>query len=305
MKTTTWLVLIAILFLSITACETTEKIDDFPLRPSKLVVNCFFAEDSIWKFQVSNSLSVLDNADLTYVDNAEIILKKGGVLVDTITEQDQDGLYIMNNHLPESGEHYSIEVSAAKYTSTLLAEEFAPQKVLVSEVSLTIIDSIFWNGNVHSGGTVDGFFRISFSDPANFDNYYQLSIYSIDTMYNHEDSSDFYINQRDILFTNDDAGAEDNAGYNRNLLLTDHLFNGQSYQVKAEFHDWDAKRRKKYFIELTSMNRSGYLYRRSIDDYENAQGDPFAEPVQVYSNIENGYGIFAGFSKSTYEISMN
>ncbi len=53
------------------------------------------------------------------------------------------------------------------------------------------------------------------------------------------------------------------------------------------------------------MNRSGYLYRRSIDDYENAQGDPFAEPVQVYSNIENGYGIFAGFSKSTYEISMN
>jgi len=24
--------------------------------------------------------------------------------------------------------------------------------------------------------------------------------------------------------------------------------------------------------------------------------DPFAEPVQVYNNIENGFGIFAGYA---------
>ena len=53
--------LIAVLILS--SCETTEKIDDFPLRPKKLVVNCYFAEDSAWNFQVSHSLSVLDNAE--------------------------------------------------------------------------------------------------------------------------------------------------------------------------------------------------------------------------------------------------
>ena len=28
----------------------------------------------------------------------------------------------------------------------------------------------------------------------------------------------------------------------------------------------------------------------------NAKGNPFVEPVQVYENITNGYGIFAGYS---------
>lgn len=108
MKTKHSYIFIAIMVLSIHACETTEKIDDFPLRPSQLVLNCFFAEDSVWKFQVSNSLSVLDNAELSYVENAKIVLKKGSVLVDTITEQDEDGLYSMHDDLPESGELYSI-----------------------------------------------------------------------------------------------------------------------------------------------------------------------------------------------------
>lgn len=101
-----------------------------------------------------------------------------------------------------------------------------------------------------------------------------------------------------------DAAAEDNAGRNKNLMISDDLFDGQSYQIKAEFHDWDAKRGKQYHIELISMNRSGYLYRRSIIDYEDAYGDPFAEPVQIFCNIENGYGIFAGYSIDTYVVTM-
>ena len=63
-------IIIFIIIICCGACETTEKIDDFPLRPSKLVVNCFFESDSIWEFQVSKSLSVLDNADIKLINNA-------------------------------------------------------------------------------------------------------------------------------------------------------------------------------------------------------------------------------------------
>jgi len=76
------------------------------------------------------------------------------------------------------------------------------------------------------------------------------------------------------------------------------LFRGQNYKINVEFHDWQAWRGKKYYIELTSFNRTGYLYKKSIDDYFNAINDPFAEPVQIFGNIENEYGIFMGHSVS-------
>ncbi|MBK6525335.1 MAG: DUF4249 family protein [Crocinitomicaceae bacterium] len=31
-----------------------------------------------------------------------------------------------------------------------------------------------------------------------------------------------------------------------------------------------------------------------MEKYQETAGDPFAQPVQVYSNVENGFGIFGG-----------
>ena len=52
-------------------------------------------------------------------------------------------------------------------------------------------------------------------------------------------------------------------------------------------------------IYLHNISKSYYYYRTSLELYQNTSGNPFAQPVQVYSNIENGFGIFAG-SQITY-----
>ena len=101
--------------LLVSSCETTEKIDDFPLRPSKLVVNSFFSADSLWEIQVSKSLSVLDNADLLKVNNASIDIYKNSELIDTIRGPGTDGWYRSGLYLPEAGENYSIEVSTPDF----------------------------------------------------------------------------------------------------------------------------------------------------------------------------------------------
>jgi hypothetical protein len=44
--------------------------------------------------------------------------------------------------------------------------------------------------------------------------------------------------------------------------------------------------------------REYYFYKKSVMQSFDGQLDPFAEPVQVYSNIQNGVGIFAGASVS-------
>ena len=300
------LLIVSILLLSCFACETTEKIDDFPLRPSKLVVNCFFDSDSIWEFQVSKSLSVLDNADIKLINNATIKLFKDSELIETITEQSDDGWYKSVNNLPEIGNDYSIEVTSPDFKSKLFATDYAPVAIPVNNVSITITDSMFWDNYnydniMYSTGNIKGNFDITISDPVNTENYYQLSIFSFDTVYKYwDESSEYHITKRELSISSDDPSVENDRDYNSNLIFTDLFFDGKNYKLKVDFEDWNARTEKQYYIELVSFSKSGYLYRKSNDAYDQSQNDPFAEPVMIYCNIENGYGIFSGYSTNIF-----
>lgn len=311
MKTTTLFTTMFLVLLLTSSCETTEKIDDFPLRPSKLVVNSYFSADSVWAIQVSKSLSVLDNADLQMVNNASIDIFKNDELIDTIRGVESDGWY-HSDQLPEAGENYSINVSTPDFSSIISAEDIAPEPVPISKVSFTLIDSSFYHNHrqaIIGGeyytpvyGRVEGIFNITISDPVARENFYQLSLYAYNPYFDYEDSTIAYTEKRQISFTTNDpvAGDDNNDAYLSDLLFSDDFFNGQNYQLKITIMDWDATLDKEYIIELISLNKAGYLYRRSVEDYRNSKGDPFSEPVLIYSNIENGFGIFAGYAVDTY-----
>ncbi|MBT4090854.1 MAG: DUF4249 domain-containing protein [Deltaproteobacteria bacterium] len=298
-----------LLVFSFVACETTEKIHDFPLRPSQLVVNCFFSEGNIWEFQVSKSLSVLDNADLKYIDNATIKLFRDDLLIETLVDQDPDGWYRTSSNLPEADHKYSIEVSSPDFEKVLLSEDIAPQEVPISDVSIIIKDSSFqkwidYEGREYYGGNVEGSFNILFSDPGGAENYYSLSVFYLDSVYDYEDPSEIQIQKRLLYISSDDSAIENDEDSYNQLLLRDVLFNGQDYQLKVDFNDWNSRKGREYYVELTSLQRAGYFYTKSIDDYSRAANDPFAEPVQIFCNIKNGYGIFSGFFTTVFGVSF-
>ena len=55
-------------------------------------------------------------------------------------------------------------------------------------------------------------------------------------------------------------------------------------------------------IYLHNISKSYYYYRISLELYQNASGNPFAQPVQVFSNIENGFGVFAGSQINYFDL---
>ena len=58
------------------------------------------------------------------------------------------------------------------------------------------------------------------------------------------------------------------------------------------------------YVILSTVSEGQYRYTRSVDlQYEN-DGNPFAEPVQVYTNVENGFGIMAGSSASQVVVDL-
>ena len=47
-------------------------------------------------------------------------------------------------------------------------------------------------------------------------------------------------------------------------------------------------------VYFYTISESVYNYHKSIKIYNDIEGIPLIQPVQVFSNIDNGYGIFAG-----------
>jgi hypothetical protein len=303
----------AILLIFAVGCETTEKIDEFPLRPSKLVVNSYFTADSAWAVQVSKSLSVLDNADIKFINDASITIYENDVWLDTLNASDGGGWYYSDRTRPSAGKKYSIEVTTPKFENTVTAEEILPEAVPITDVKISIIDSSFYRNSWIEGngklveeinGNVEGTIDITFSDPAGINNYYQISAFSyytyIDYIFDPENpetmDSIIYYNKEEVRFSTDDPVADNADNYISKLYFSDDIIDGQDYQLKLEFDTWINSYDKEYYVELISMNKAGYLYRKSVKEYLNSSGDPFSEPVLIYSNIENGFGIFAGYS---------
>ena len=82
-------------------------------------------------------------------------------------------------------------------------------------------------------------------------------------------------------------------------VFTDVLFDGSSYRLKVKVNfecevdeDFDPDFfRASFMLEHLSKEYNNYLYTRNQGDELNQF---FAEPVQTYSNVTNGYGIVAG-----------
>jgi hypothetical protein len=57
-------------------------------------------------------------------------------------------------------------------------------------------------------------------------------------------------------------------------------------------------------ITLSSVSADRYLFEQSYSIYQNAQNNPFAEPVILHNNIKNGFGIFTTAAETTYNFKL-
>ena len=95
-------------------------------------------------------------------------------------------------------------------------------------------------------------------------------------------------------------------------LFTDELFDGGEH----EFTFWSERylnngsqnenqnNPKRVFINLWSLTEEEYKYRQSVKNNQEALDNPFAEPTVVFSNIENGIGIFSLSRIQSYLIEL-
>lgn len=267
----------------------------------KIVVNSLFTEDSLWNAHISHSRSILDTSQHNFLDNATVsIFDESNNLVTTL-DHISDGFYQSSSATPIANETYRIEVDAPGFNSV------SASNAIPTQVPIVNVDTV---SSYNSEGDPIMLVSMNFTDPPGVSNYYMIEMQYIFDMSQWGWGEDEERGRLEISCSDPNIETVnsfsflgvDNA-YNY-LLLKDDQFDGQNYTLEFYVINWAEFKDEQLEGEIRLMNTSEefFNYRKSYEIYETALNNPFSQPVQVFSNINGGMGVFAGGTLNVWPV---
>lgn len=285
------------LFLLLPLFSCTKELDiDLPEQKS-LVLNSIFNPDSVFSFRLSYTTSPF--AEYNEMDDTfHLKLYEGDyLLIDT----DVVGGIYRSYLRPSRYSKYTIEVTTSGLPSVYAADSI-PERVAIDDAFL-----IFPAG-LDSYGDYVGEANITFTDPPENTNYYELLIYGATEYKSYWDWDGDYEIDDPVLLNEGDFNY-----FPTSLFFSDALFDGEECTIKAKGHGgyyYEGFKASTTYATLRSISKNYYLYRKYYTRHaynRQVQGDFLdliykGEPQTMFTNIENGYGIFAGYQESTKKL---
>lgn len=295
---------ILILFLS---CETVVDIN-IPVEPPLLVINSSLGDGEFIKVNVSQSQHILDSHDYKKVVGATVEIYENNQLLTTLPDS-ADGNYISATFKPIRGKMYGVKVSKTGF-ETVNAEVLLPLDT--AEILQVKLDTVEVNEFDYSYETIR--FSVDINDNGANKNFYEIAIYMeyYNYMYDYDvvppvvlDS--FQVIER-LYIQSLDPSLEGYQSYGQSIIFNDELFNGHKYTMRVLSNSFfyfggdDYKFEPTLYVVLNNTSESYYLYGLSSQLQNWTTGDPFAQPVTVYNNIENGFGILGAYNTSVVKV---
>lgn len=316
----------------LTACEKTL---DFPFeyKQPKLVLNCVLSSTSEIDFTVSRSMHILDSKEIVMIPDADVIIFEDGNPLQVVPVSDGEGNYHAA-YIPKAGHTYKFQVSKDKF-ETIEAEVKMGEPTTINSLSgknkyESDQDVYYYGANFD--------INLNFNDNPNEENYYMINVSAIlpdelveyfrDNYYSYEmlDSSyrlnlecnDMYVStssNNTLLYLSDEIISSGN--YTMKFSAQDYRdIYGVFYEIEyyndnededenitedPEIEDLPFYREYEYMlvVHVKSVNKDYYQYQKSYDLYIENDGNPFAEPTLVKTNVKNGLGILGTASEVT------
>ena len=273
---------------------------DIPEHERVLVVNSILTTDSMINASISHSVGAFDASSISYVNNATVEVYEDGVLLGEMNEEvsffynflyELDSTYVYNfNHNPVAGKIYSYEIAHPDYEA-VRAETTVPAAVKLNVNDVTLLSEEDYEKHYRV--------RFSFND-APEDNFYRLRLRNPNTY----DGFDYFESNDASMISSAGVQSDGATFYGDEALFDDEMFNGTKKEISIDFFDYksfwfeEEGIEVQFILELTSVSESYYTYIRSLRaHYDNQDQFIFAgEPVQVFTNIENGLGVLGSMS---------
>ncbi|KAA9332142.1 DUF4249 domain-containing protein [Hymenobacter busanensis] len=201
------------------------------------------------------------------------------------------------------GSSYTLRVSALN-APTAESRVTLPATVAIAEASLTPLRSTDPYNQLAR-------LSVSFDDPSGAGNYYLVYALLRDANDNIvgaafvDDETDGAVNVSRFRLSQPGSYSTEpfsDSGFDgRRLTLT----NNVRYYVNNGGTFPGGPGATKYLdIVVSHITRDLYLFYNSRRVYQDNDGNPFAEPTPLYSNIEPGFGIFGGATDAVYRITL-
>ncbi|MCB0662319.1 MAG: DUF4249 domain-containing protein [Saprospiraceae bacterium] len=274
---------------------------------ARLVLNSNFTNDQYFHVRVSQSRNLQDSSTFVFVNNATVKIFHDGELLETLTyfppdDKDEFPSYRSLSIKAEFGIEYEIIAEAPGFAS-ITSSGKVPFPTEITDTSLED------EGNQTSSSFV--FFSLGIDDNQVEDNYYHILVYQLadQLVSSSNGTKDFETRLFGPLkmFTFDPDAPVSFFIDNRGALIRDRSFNGQDkkFTFRVDFEKLRTTNDNgRIIIELRSVTEDYYDYLTSIKRQHDRSNNPLSEPAIDFTNIENGYGLFTGFSVSRDTIDL-
>jgi Domain of unknown function (DUF4249) len=207
-----------------------------------------------------------------------------------------------NIDLPPN-QNYKLKIITPNFPK-IEAETFIPSVAIVSDSVITNVTfTPFASTNPNAGNLLEADLTFKLDDKIDKKEYYFVRISYISDYvlsktfpFNLIDS----INTKTVSFNIsniDDVRISFLLG--KGLIFSDQEFNGQNKAITMKIRgglELKNTQPDKATLEIWTLNEDYYKYITDVNKQLSLNTDPFAEPLNIYSNISGGLGIFGGYS---------
>jgi len=215
---------------------------------------------------------------LNYIDNADVKLFQGRALIGKLT-YNQKGFYTLPTTLLPK-EDYSISVTVPSMETVSALDTIPIQVPILSHDTISVNNEYL-------------FCEIKFQDISQTANYYVLEITSKYPVLN----SDSILSKQIDIVVNDNIVENGSSGAKcKRIFFSDDKIQGAKYQLSFLLEKEPLLKSlnagsNTLYINFKTISTAYYKYLKTYYEAQTKQMD-------VYTNIVNGYGIFAGYNLS-------
>ncbi len=266
-----------------------------------LVVDCIFSPDSVFKLTLSKSSSIFSNCCIK-IESALIVIYENDSFRDTLKHK--NGFYY-SKVIPQVQSRYDLLVSSTGFDK-LTAHDVLETKPMLGKSRF--IPNIFTDQEAKPVSQA----IIEIHDNGNKRNYYELVLKNRhkEPFLNREVIGNVvYATSPDQVLIND-SDLHVSPG---SIVFTNDLFAGQSYFLTINYIPQPlyafmspnnfVKYEHDLIISIRMVSENYYKYKKQLAKHIHFQNSNLwlgvGDPVPMYTNINGGLGIFAGFNQVT------
>ncbi|MGM0589578.1 MAG: DUF4249 domain-containing protein [Bacteroidota bacterium] len=312
-----------LLFLFIVGCQTVVDAD-LPEQKARMVASSFLAPDSTIWVKLENSKPALSTRERTVIPDAQLSLVDeqgtGHALQYTVRKDTH-----RNGYLTTQSFYTTDDLAIQPNTQYKLRGEHDSYPSIRSEITIPTDD---FDQSVklldhrrketeYGNRYMELDLELEIKDPESEQNYYAIYLNQrSNTVYSYSDTTIFDTRDDNMGFETADpavyqeyyelSNVMDNNGhlfFGEPMYISDEQFNGEdkAFILTTEL-DIPTRSFVKIIdfsidIHVMKVTKGMYLYAKSVRKAQyNDEMIPIGEPARVYNNIENGFGIFGGYT---------